>query len=43
MVEDEMHRQFAALVAALPDDGDREALLQQAMQRAIDEFERDRA
>ena len=40
MVEDEMKRQFATLSAALPDDGDREALLQQAMQRALEEFER---
>ncbi|HYW31932.1 MAG TPA: hypothetical protein VE869_10535 [Gemmatimonas sp.] len=42
MVKDEMSRQFSALSAALPDDGDREALLQQAMQRALEEFERDR-
>ena len=41
MIEDEMKRQFATLSAALPDDGDREALLQQAMQRALEEFERD--
>lgn len=41
MIEDEMARQFATLSAALPDDGDREALLQQAMHRALDEFERD--
>ena len=41
MVEDEMKRQFATLSAALPDDGDREALLQQAMQRALEEFERE--
>lgn len=41
MVEDEMGRQFAALMAALPDDGDREALLQQAIARAIEEIERD--
>ncbi|MEO7521482.1 MAG: hypothetical protein ABIW79_06660 [Gemmatimonas sp.] len=41
MIEDEMNRQFATLSAALPDDGDREALLQQAMQRAVEEFERE--
>ncbi|MES2522834.1 MAG: hypothetical protein V4617_09070 [Gemmatimonadota bacterium] len=41
MVKDEMTRQFGALSAALPDDGDREALLQQAMQRALEEYERD--
>lgn len=41
MVEDEMRRQFSALVSALPDDGDREALLQQAMQIALEEFERE--
>jgi hypothetical protein len=41
MIEDEMKRQFATLSAALPDDGDREALLQQAMQRALEEFERE--
>lgn len=38
-LDDEMRRQFAALTAALPDDGDREALLQQAMQRAAEEYE----
>ena len=42
MIEDEMRRQFAALSAALPDDGDREALLQQAMVRALEEYERDK-
>ena len=41
MIEDEMRRQFATLSAALPDDGDREALLQQAMLRALEEYERD--
>lgn len=41
MVEDEMRRQFAALSSALPDDGDREALLQQAMQLALEEYERE--
>lgn len=41
MVEDEMSRQFAALSSALPDDGDREALLQQAMQLALEEYERE--
>jgi hypothetical protein len=38
-LEDEMQRQFAALSAALPDDGDREALLQQALMRAAEEYE----
>lgn len=40
--EDEMHRQFAALSGALPEGGDREALLQQAMMRAAEEYESDR-
>ncbi|MBP6771454.1 MAG: hypothetical protein KA154_00575 [Gemmatimonadaceae bacterium] len=40
-VDDEMRRQFAALTTALPDDGDREALLQQAMLRAAEEYESD--
>jgi hypothetical protein len=38
-LEDEMQRQFAALSAALADDGDREALLQQALLRAAEEYE----
>ena len=38
-VDDEMARQFAALTVALPDDGDREALLQQAILRAAEEYE----
>jgi len=38
-LEDEMQRQFAVLSAALPDDGDREALLQQALLRAAEEYE----
>jgi hypothetical protein len=41
-IEDEMHRQFAALTVALPHDGDREALLQQAVLRAAEEYEADR-
>ncbi len=40
-LEDEMQRQFAALTVALPEDGDREALLQQAILRAVEEFEAD--
>lgn len=40
-IEDEMSRQFAALTVALPADGDREALLQQALQRAAEEYEAD--
>ena len=42
MIDDEMIRQFGALSAALPDDGDREALLQQAIQRVFEENERER-
>lgn len=38
-LEDEMLRQFAVLSAALPDGADREALLQQAMLRAVEEYE----
>ncbi len=38
-LEDEMLRQFAALSAALPDGADREALLQQALLRAAEEYE----
>jgi hypothetical protein len=38
-LEDEMQRQFAVLSAVLPDDGDREALLQQALLRAAEEYE----
>jgi hypothetical protein len=40
-VQDEMNKQFAALTAALTEDGDREALLQQAIQRAAEEYEAD--
>jgi hypothetical protein len=38
-LEDEMLRQFGALSAALPESVDREALLQQAMLRAAEEYE----
>jgi hypothetical protein len=38
-LEDEMLRQFTALSAALPDGTDREALLQQALLRAAEEYE----
>lgn len=38
-IEDEMRRQFVALTVALPQDGDREALLQQAILRAAEEYE----
>ena len=38
-LEDEMQRQFTALSSVLPDDGDREALLQQALMRAAEEYE----
>ncbi|MCZ8205719.1 hypothetical protein [Gemmatimonas sp.] len=38
-LEDEMLRQFAALTAALPEGADREALLQQALLRAAEEYE----
>ena len=37
IVEDEMLRQFAALAPAVPDGPDREALLQQAIARALEE------
>ena len=39
MIEDEMCRQFAQLSAGLPSTGDREAILQQAALRALEEFE----
>jgi len=39
MIEDEMCRQFAQLSAGLPSNGDREAKLQQAALRALEEFE----
>lgn len=38
-IEDEMRRQFVALTVALPQDGDREALLQQAILLAAEEYE----
>lgn len=38
-LEDEMQRHFTVLSAALPDGTDREALLQQAMLRAAEEYE----
>ena len=38
-LEDEMLRQFGAISAALPDGVDREALLQQALLRAAEEYE----
>ncbi len=41
-IDDEMLRHFGVLSAALPDDGDREALLQQAVLRAAEEYEADR-
>ncbi len=37
--ESEVARQFSRLVAALPNNPDREALLQQAIQRALEELE----
>lgn len=40
-VEDEMIRQFHALQEALPTGSDREALLQQAIMRAAEEYEGD--
>lgn len=39
LVDNEMMRQFSRLAAALPDNGDREALLQQAILRALEELE----
>lgn len=38
-IEDEMQRQFAALALSIMDNDDREALLQQAMMRAKEEYE----
>ena len=38
-IEDEMQRQFGALASSIADDGDREALLQQALVRAKDEYD----
>ncbi len=38
-LEDEMLRQYSALSAALPESGDKEALLQQALLRAAEEYE----
>ncbi len=40
-IEDEMHRQLSVLTAALPDGVDKEALLQQALLRAAEEYEAD--
>jgi hypothetical protein len=39
LVDNEMTRQFSRLAAALPDSKDKEALLQQAVQRALEELE----
>ena len=39
MIHGEMRRQFGRLAAALPPGPDREALLQQAVQRAIEELD----
>lgn len=41
LVQDEMQRHFVALSAALPASGDHEALLQQAILRALEEYERE--
>lgn len=38
-LEDEMLRHFTVLAGALPEGGDREALLQQAVLRAVEEYE----
>lgn len=38
-VEEEMVKQFAALSAALPEEGDREAALRSAISRALDELD----
>jgi hypothetical protein len=40
-LRDEMQRQFGALSASLPEGGDREAVLQQALLRATEEYEAD--
>jgi hypothetical protein len=39
MLDSEMKKQFSQLSAALPENGDKEALLQQAILRAIEELE----
>jgi hypothetical protein len=39
LLETEMTRQFSRLAAALPETGDKEALLQQALQRALEDLE----
>lgn len=40
VLQDEMQHQFASLTAGIPQDSDHEAVLQQAIQRAAEEFER---
>lgn len=39
LIDTEMTRQFARIAAALPEDGNKEALLQQAVQRALEDLE----
>ena len=39
VLDDEMQHQFASLTAGIPQDSDHEAVLQQAIQRAAEEFE----
>ncbi|MEO7997209.1 MAG: hypothetical protein ABI852_07165, partial [Gemmatimonadaceae bacterium] len=39
VVRDEMQHQFSALTAGIPEGQDQEAVLQQAIQRAAEEFE----
>lgn len=40
VVRDEMQHQFSLLTAGIPANGDQEAILQQAIQRAAEEFEK---
>ena len=39
LVDNEMARQFSRIAAALPESGDKEALLQQAVHRALEDLE----
>jgi hypothetical protein len=39
LIDNEMSRQFSRIAAALPENGDKEALLQQAVHRALEDLE----
>jgi hypothetical protein len=39
LIDNEMSRQFSRIAAALPESGDKEALLQQAVHRALEDLE----